>query len=530
VSERELPDTASDSAVVPDVTAATAALQPVDPDRRWRSQILGLAYPLEFAFIWILAGALVRGISPFAALRTVLFALGCLILVGLLLWLVLRDMHRAGVALLLVLLTALAWPGGPTVVGLVGLAAVIVILLDRLPGRRLTWAQFSRALSTFGTVMIAVVVIQAGFNGQLAVAAADLRQGGPLVADDAPLVSPSLPDIYVIVLDGHPRADTAASLLGLDESGFVSGLKQRGFDVPTANHSNYAETPLTFASMLNMAYLDQIPSIAGIKNGDPMGTGEFRDVINRNAVFALARDHGYQIVATGSGWEQVAIRSADVYLDSGEMNNFEATELRLTVFGSLIEAVDPGFAGDQMRSRVENEFKAVETVARTPSSRPRLVFTHVTAPHPPLIYGADGQAVPLTLADAYSFHFERGADDPVLLAEYRDQTAYIDKRVTQSVDAILASARRPTVVVLLSDHGTRMNHATSPMLSPEAVDNFFAALTPGHGDLFGNNPTPINLFAHLFNAYLGTSLPIRADRSFISPPNEPLQLTEIQPQ
>jgi hypothetical protein len=503
---------------------------PSDPDRRWQSQILGFAYPVLFVFMWILNGELTRDISPYAITRTMALGLAFIVLVVLMAWFFLRDMHRAGVAATLVLMATVSRSGGLPALALIAMGAVAAILLDRMPARRIAWSRFSVALSTFSIVLIVLIAFQAVQNGYLADEVSDLSQGGPLVADDSPLVSPDLPDIYVVVLDGHPRADTARSQFGLDETAFLSGLEQRGFEVPTDSHSNYFETPLTFASMLNMAYVDQIPSLARIQTGDPVTVGLFREAISRNAVFDVAREHGYQTVATGSGWETVAVRSADVYLDGGQLNYFEATMLRPTYFGSLIDTFAPSFFGDQMRARVDGELNSIEAIATTPSPKPRLVFVHVTAPHPPLVFGAEGRALPLPLDSTYWFDFPGSGDDPALVAAFRDQTAYIDMRVTRSVDAILSAARRPTVVVLMSDHGARMDPAGTKIHLPEALDNFLAVRTPGHARLFGDSPTPVNLFPYLFNAYMGSNLPIQPNRYFTAPWDAPLQLTEIQPQ
>jgi hypothetical protein len=498
-----------------------------DPERRLRSQILGLVYPLELLLVFVLSSAFACGISPYAVFRTIALTVAGFLIIGLLLRLLLRDMHRAGIALLLVFLALASWPlglqGGIVVIP----AVVIAVLLDRLPRRRITWGQFSEAGSKFGAILLTLVLIQAGMSGQLGTAFADLSQGGGLAADNGPLVSPEQPDIYVIVIDGHARSDIMASQFGLDESGFLADLETRGFDVSADSHSNYPETALTFASMLNMAYLDQIPAIANVKSGDPASTGQYREVISRNAVFKLAHEKGYQTLATGSGFDQVSIRSGDVYLDGGQMNIFEATLARMTVVGDLIDTFAPSFAGDQMRGWVDSQLNEIAAIARTPWPRPRLVFGHVTAPHPPLVFGRDGEPLPLQFGVAYRFPFVGSADDPAEIARYRDQAAYVDSRTIQVVDSILANARRPAVIVLLSDHGSRMDHAGATSHSPEATCNFFAALTPGHPELFGQSPTPINLYPQLFNTYLGLNLTIRPDLRFNSTWEAPLDLHEL---
>ena len=180
-----------------------------------------------------------------------------------------------------------------------------------------------------------------------------------------------------------------------------------------------------------------------------------------------------------------------------------------------------------MRGRVDSEFQEIDEIARTPSSRPRLVFAHVLAPHPPLVFGRDGQPLALPFNMAYQYAFVGSADNPAEIAKYRDQAAYVDKRTIAAVDGILKSARRPTVIVLLSDHGSRMEHAGATSHSPETNYNFFAARTPGQTDLFGASPTPVNVFPTIFDTYLATNLQIQPDRLYTSTWDAPLDLHEL---
>ena len=138
-------------------------------------------------------------------------------------------------------------------------------------------------------------------------------------------------------------------------------------------------------------------------------------------------------------------------------------------------------------------------------------------------------ALPLALPFnmAYQYAFVGSADNPAEIAKYRDQAAYVDKRTIAAVDGILKSARRPTVIVLLSDHGSRMEHAGATSHSPETNCNFFAARTPGQTDLFGASPTPVNVFPTIFDTYLATNLQIQPDRRYTSTWDAPLDLHEL---
>jgi hypothetical protein len=480
---------------------------------RRSSGLTGFLYPLEFALVLIVAFALQLSVSPWAVFRTVIITFGIVVALMCVLRLVLRNVHRAGIAMMLIFLLV-ASGTRPVAAALFVLAAIIVVVFDRLPARRFSWAQVSGGLSTFMSIMLVIVLVQAGLDGRLGKTLGELPQGGGLSSDgSAALVDPSKPDIYLLILDGYPRPDTLKSSFGVDDGPFVDQLESRGFDVATNSHSNYPATPYTLASMLNMAYLDDIPQIAGIHVADPGSSGAYLDAINRNRVFELLRGEGYQIVATGSGWEQLAIRQSDVYMDGGQLNTYEAVMLYVSGLSGAVQFVAPNWAGDQARSRIDGDFAEIRQVAATPSTPPRLVISHVLAPHPPLVYGPNGEALPLDLSTEFGFDYAGGGSDQQTRAAYAGQTLYVNRQVVPTVDAILSSARRPTVVVLMSDHGSRLDAATEQ--APEADRNFFATLTPGHAGLYGATPTPINLFPHLLDTYLGLEIPILPDRSYL---------------
>jgi len=313
---------------------------------RRRGGLTGFLYPLEFALVLILGFAFELAVSPWAVVRTVVITFVVVMALMCLLWLVLRDAHRAGIAMMLIYLLG-ASGAQPMGVALFVLAAIIVVLFDRLPARRISWARVSGGMSTFASILLVIVLTQAGLDGHLEKAFGELPQGSGLSADgSATQVDQSKPDVYLLLLDGYPRPDTLKSTFGVDDGPFVEQLESRGFDVATNSHSDYPDTAYTLASMLNIAYLDDIPQLAGVDAGDPGSTGSYLDAINRNRAFELLRGEGYQIVSTGSGWEQLAIRQSDVYLDGGELNTYEAVMLHISGLSRAIQFVAPNWGGD----------------------------------------------------------------------------------------------------------------------------------------------------------------------------------------
>jgi hypothetical protein len=511
--------TANGPAAEPTVVVAAPAA--------WRGGLTGFLYPLEFAVITIVSMSFTLGVSPHAIFRSLILALVVVTLLILLFTALLRDVHRAAIAAVLAFLLGVSVG---TLLMLVVLAGVaIAVLLDRLPRRRIGWPRISYWLSSFTSILLVVILVQAFFAGQLGRAAADLGQGGGLPpASSADPIDPTKPDIYVIILDGYARPDTLQASFGFDDEPFLDQLRSRGFEIASNSHSNYPVTPLTLVTMLDMDYMDKIPEVADLHSGDPASNGQLRHAVNYNKTFELLRGQDYQIVATGSGWEQLAIRQADVYLDGGQLNTFELALLRVSGLARLIQQVAPDWAADQARGRIDATFEELRQVAQTPSSQPRLVIAHVLAPHPPLVYGPNGERLRIDVSNAFGLDQTGSGLSQQVRDAYAGQVAYVNGQVLPVVDALTSSSRRPTVVVLMSDHGARMDTpAGSNVMSPEVDNNFFATLTPGHAGLFGDSPTPVNLFPHLLNAYLGTDLPIHPDRSFISTWDNPLNQSPL---
>jgi hypothetical protein len=502
----------------------------IDYISRHRGHLSAFVGPVGVPLAFLLALSFSTGVSVHAVLRSLITATSVAVILTAALGLLLRDIHRGSVAVLL-LFALSACLNTPVRVALWAVTVALAVAWDRLPSRRIAWSRVTSAISTFVTVLLVLILVPGLTSGQLAADLASLRQGGGLPpADDSRLIDPGKPDIYVLLLDGYARPDTLQSTFGYDDGPFLDQLAGRGFDFSADSHSNYPVTAQTLASMFNLAYLDDIPALANVKSGDPAFDGQYLAAINDNAVFSLMRSEGYQIVTTGSGWEQLAVRQSDVYLDGDQLTTYEWSVLKGSGLATAIGALAPSWAGDQMRGRVDATLAEIDEVALTPTPRPRLVFAHVLSPHPPFVYGPNGEHLQVDPTNVFYFDWVGAAADPASVAEYIGQIDYINAQVLPVVDTIMQAARRPTVIVLMSDHGSRL---TTPrgttLMAPEADRNFFATLTPGHAGLFGSSPTPVNLFAQLANAYLGTNRRILEDRSYISTWGDPLEPTELPP-
>ena len=106
------------------------------------------------------------------------------------------------------------------------------------------------------------------------------------------------PDIYYLILDGFGRPDVLQELYDLDLQPFVKALEGRGFVIPDASQSNYAQTYLSMASSLNLSYLDGIA--ATMRDSSDRRALDY--LIQQNALMTIAKRAGYEVIAIGSDY------------------------------------------------------------------------------------------------------------------------------------------------------------------------------------------------------------------------------------
>jgi len=365
--------------------------------------------------------------------------------------------------------------------------------------------------------------------------------GGPARAD--------LPDIYYIIVDAHGRADTLKALYGYDNSSFIEALRSQGFYVAERSLSNYSQTALSLGSSLNMAYLDELAVELGPSSQDRRPA---RELVTRNAVMALARDLGYEIVTTETAllWEvfegadevlrpdYATLRSEFALLGALGLSPFEGMLVETTLarvwYDQLVrgqqtaQSVTP-FEYHKHRERILFQF---EQLRRLPEREgPQFVLVHIMAPHAPFVFGALGEEVPnaraFTLLDGGCCAWE----------EYRErlpaQVEFIDRMLTETVRAILSASPRPPIIVIQGDHGPAgyVYGEWRPelgRLDRMAILNAYY-LPVGCRHVLYPEITPVNTFRVVFGACLGLPLDLLPDASYFSDYERPYEFVQVTP-
>ena len=343
--------------------------------------------------------------------------------------------HRLGVA-------GIAWAAA---------VVLVVILVARLVLRRSNRWTVEGATSFLnrGALLLAFVALAMGaVTGKVGQAIADLSQGEDLqawLASSGTDAGREGPDVYAVLLDGYPRADVLADAFDIDNEPFVGALEERGFAVAGASHSDYIWTHTSVPSMLHMDYVEHIAALDPVASGDAPQQPTIRNAIDDNPVWAVAREHGYTTISIGSGFEQVTPRKTDVFVDSGDMNEFEVSLLASTFLGDIVNLVAPTFAASEQAARIEHNLDTLPTIAAA-GGDPVFVWAHVPAPHQPTVLAADGSVVAVPLTDTFygDSPMERGEDPAEFRERYRAQLSYLNGRILETVDAIVGAVGRAT--------------------------------------------------------------------------------------
>jgi hypothetical protein len=155
-------------------------------------------------------------------------------------------------------------------------------------------------------------------------------------------------------------------------------------------------------------------------------------------------------------------------------------------------------------------------------SGPKFVFAHVECPHPPFVFGENGEDVADRSVNFNVFdgdRFTSGSRDDYLRG-YRRQVAFLTKKVETAIDGILKNSPAPPVIIVQADHGPglRLNHGDTwntdarERLGILNAYHFPAAAPTDLRDTI----TPVNAFRLVFNACFGANLKLLEERCYLS--------------
>jgi hypothetical protein len=148
---------------------------------------------------------------------------------------------------------------------------------------------------------------------------------------------------------------------------------------------------------------------------------------------------------------------------------------------------------------------------------PKFVYTHLILPHPPFVFGPDGEYTnPANFWNEKKLYPASKFD-----VGYTNQVTFLNARLLEMIDTILSESKTPPIIILQGDHG--------PWLQPNPQHFFIlnAYYLPGHETELYPTISPVNSFRLIFNDYFGGKYDMLKDRTYYSPVPKLYNFSEV---
>jgi hypothetical protein len=321
------------------------------------------------------------------------------------------------------------------------------------------------------------------------------------------------PDIYYIILDRYGNEETLRQSYDHDNRGFLEFLRQKGFYVAGESHSNYLRTPTSLACSLSFEYLDHFTQDPGRQSADILAAySRLQDY----RVWRFLKARGYKFIHLGTRWEPTRRNPyADVNVNYWTPPQVIWALSQQTLLRPLGLAL--GIAPLDQRTlehrRIPYQFARLAEIAADPA--PTFTFAHFLIPHQPYNFEPDGSFVP---EDVMRRRTRK--------ENYRNQVLYVNGKVRETIERLLAASPTPPVILLQGDEGPipirypREGHdynwreATAEDFR-EKTGILNAYYLPGVSQE-GLYPSisPVNSFRLIFNLYFRTDFPLLPDEYY----------------
>tara|TARA_B100001179_G_scaffold231101_1_gene220191 strand:+ start:127 stop:1683 length:1557 start_codon:yes stop_codon:yes gene_type:complete len=317
------------------------------------------------------------------------------------------------------------------------------------------------------------------------------------------------PDVYYIILDGYMSSNSLNEFLNYDNQEFVSYLTNKGFNVNHKSYSNYPGSIPSVTSTLNMMYLNFLAEeqVGQIKIPQKMYV--------ENTVMQNFKSAGYKIINIQRPFPFIVSSSL---FDSVmcERNKYVDSQLfSMTIKTSILVFLLEKWEEHELREAALCNFAELSKQQQK-FNEPIFVFSHILVPHPPYLFGPEGEPV--------------SSVRPQGLESWQDKEGYINnvkfanKKITQIIDELLTDPENPPVIIIQADHGYGFDIDMSE-LSKENLEQkmsiFSAYYLPGTEENLSDDViTPVNTFRIIFNSYFDADYDLLENKMYLIDDND----------
>lgn len=332
--------------------------------------------------------------------------------------------------------------------------------------------------------------------------------------DSQVAITSKVPDIYIIIMDSYARADVLQDIYNVDNSAFLKYLQETGFYIADQSRSNYIQTALSIASLLNFDYL--------IPWNPPNNLTGYQDYLRKpvmeNKLFTFLKQNGYSTVAFQSGFLFTEFENADFYYQSiYGLNDLEFLIVSKSIFG-IVPTFITNSSYESHRQRILANFEKLMDTPRLPG--PKIVFAHILLPHPPFVFDEFGSAVknlrPYSNMDGDLYE---GSDEEYLTG-YRGQLLFANTLLQNLIQEILEQSTVQPIIILQGDHGPGVYTSwirleETCVWERTGILNAYLVPTDIKSNLYPSI-SPVNSFRIILNGLFDTKFDLLDDNSFYS--------------
>ncbi|MCB2213830.1 sulfatase-like hydrolase/transferase [bacterium] len=312
----------------------------------------------------------------------------------------------------------------------------------------------------------------------------------------------ALPDIYVILLDGHTRSDILRDVYRYTNTPFVNELEDLGFWVADCSTSNYPGTYFSTASMFGMDYLHNIYDETDNLVFPPL---------SESRVFQTLTGYQYQTVT----FENFVFEHFNINNDLrfgredtvfGSISEFEKLVVDTSILRILVDHPDAfperwvrAFDDDFYLQHYRDTTFALETLPTIPEIEGRkFVFAHLLVTHDPFVFLPDGSFTP---------------SRTITRNDYINAVEFIDGALPGILAEIIENTENPPIIIVMGDHGAIVKGRPVE----ERMANLFAIYLQGQDPTeagFYEDISLVNVFRLLNNYLFDSDYALLEDQSY----------------
>ena len=297
-----------------------------------------------------------------------------------------------------------------------------------------------------------------------------------------PDASAEKPNVYHIILDEYTDNEILTKKFGYNNEKFLKFLNNNGFYMHDKLFSTFGSTVKELNVILNMEYPKKLRWMS-----------EDYESLNNNKVMSIFSNQNYSIIETNSmmRWKNFSDVDTKLCYDT----NFINSEFLDQVLGkSIIRYFLEKYQQDTRRDTVRCTFDVLNEITLK-TDGPKYVFSHVYVPHPPFLFGPNGENV---IPDHREISGLQSWENP---QGYVNQLIYATNEITVVIKNIVKNDPN-AIIIVQGDTGTLTGADISKKTMKEiyqAHSILYAVRIPDVED--SDYMIPVNTYRIIFNNY-----------------------------